>query len=237
MNLDHYPTEGLYDELLTPRLKARAGLGRMLETPERLNYKELDTRRRRTGSGPPPRDYIAQPVVNLSTVPTLRGERIEPRHVDLRPFILQGGHSYVTAGGLTRVALARDSLVVNSSQGGGSAYRFVRIGRNLERADMSARIIDVGCVNLLPVEGDTGAAFAELLWLNVLNSLSSYQIYRQHVKVRPSRVERAGYQDQEYVQSGRRWSSFCAPFPPLRYSVKTFHFRFASQWCALSQSL
>lgn len=68
----------------------------------------------------------------------------------------------------------------------GSAYRFVRIGRNLERADMSTRIIDVGCVNLLPVEGDTGAAFAELLWLNVLNSLSSYQIYRQHVKVRPN---------------------------------------------------
>ncbi|MCY4362132.1 MAG: alpha-E domain-containing protein [Gammaproteobacteria bacterium] len=68
----------------------------------------------------------------------------------------------------------------------GSAYRFVRIGRNLERADMSTRIIDAGCVNLLPAEGDTGAAFAELLWLNVLNSLSSYQIYRQHVKVRPN---------------------------------------------------
>ena len=68
----------------------------------------------------------------------------------------------------------------------GSAYRFVRMGRNLERADMSTRIIDAGCVNLLPVEGDTGAAFAELLWLNVLNSLSSYHIYRQHVKVRPN---------------------------------------------------
>ena len=68
----------------------------------------------------------------------------------------------------------------------GSAYSFVRIGRNLERADMSTRIIDVGCVNLLPAEGDTAAAFAELLWLNVLNSLSSYQIYRQHVKVRPN---------------------------------------------------
>ena len=67
-----------------------------------------------------PRNYIAQPVVTLSTVPTLCGRRIEPRHVDLRPFILQGDHSYVTAGGLTRVALRRNSLIVNSSQGGGS---------------------------------------------------------------------------------------------------------------------
>ena len=68
----------------------------------------------------------------------------------------------------------------------GSAYSFVRIGRNLERADMSTRIIDVGCVNLLPAADDTATAYAELLWLNILNSLGSYQIYRQHVKVRPN---------------------------------------------------
>ncbi len=67
-----------------------------------------------------PRNYIAQPIINLSTVPTLCGDVIEPRHVDLRPFILQGNRSYVTAGGLTRVALVKGSLVVNSSQGGGS---------------------------------------------------------------------------------------------------------------------
>lgn len=67
-----------------------------------------------------PRNYIAQPVITLSTVPTLCDQHIEPRHVDLRPFILQGDRSYVTAGGLTRVALVRGSLVVNSSQGGGS---------------------------------------------------------------------------------------------------------------------
>ena len=67
-----------------------------------------------------PRNYIAQPIVTLSTVPTLCDQHIEPRHVDLRPFILQGQRSYVTAGGLTRVALVRGSLVVNSSQGGGS---------------------------------------------------------------------------------------------------------------------
>ena len=68
----------------------------------------------------------------------------------------------------------------------GNAYSFVRIGRNLERADMSTRIIDVGCVNLLPTGDESAAAYAELLWLNILNSLGSYQIYRQHVKVRPN---------------------------------------------------
>ncbi len=67
-----------------------------------------------------PRNYIAQPIINLSTVPTLREQSIEPRHVDLRPFILQSDRSYVTAGGLTRVALVKGSLIVNSSQGGGS---------------------------------------------------------------------------------------------------------------------
>jgi uncharacterized circularly permuted ATP-grasp superfamily protein len=68
-----------------------------------------------------PRNFIAQPVIMLSTVPTFVGDRIEPRHVDLRPFILSGGpQTYVTTGGLTRVALRKGSLVVNSSQGGGS---------------------------------------------------------------------------------------------------------------------
>ncbi|NNE38765.1 MAG: circularly permuted type 2 ATP-grasp protein [Gammaproteobacteria bacterium] len=72
-----------------------------------------------------PRNYIAQPIINLSTVPTLSDGGIEPRHVDLRPFILQGSRSYVTSGGLTRVALVKGSLVVNSSQGGGSKDTWV----------------------------------------------------------------------------------------------------------------
>lgn len=72
-----------------------------------------------------PRNYIAQPIINLSTVPTLSDQHIEPRHVDLRPFILQGDRTYVTAGGLTRVALVKGSLVVNSSQGGGSKDTWV----------------------------------------------------------------------------------------------------------------
>ena len=67
-----------------------------------------------------PRNYIAQPLLKLSTVPTMCGDRIEPRHVDLRPFVLQGERMYVTPGGLTRVALRKGSTVVNSSQGGGS---------------------------------------------------------------------------------------------------------------------
>jgi uncharacterized circularly permuted ATP-grasp superfamily protein len=67
-----------------------------------------------------PRNYIAQPIIDLSTVPTLCDGTIQARHVDLRPFILSGSKSYITAGGLTRVALVKDSLIVNSSQGGGS---------------------------------------------------------------------------------------------------------------------
>jgi len=67
-----------------------------------------------------PRNWVAQPILDLSTAPTLCLGGVEPRHVDLRPFILTGAGSYVTAGGLTRVALPKGSLVVNSSQGGGS---------------------------------------------------------------------------------------------------------------------
>jgi uncharacterized circularly permuted ATP-grasp superfamily protein len=67
-----------------------------------------------------PRNYIAQPTLSLSTAPTLCEGALEPRHLDLRPFILQGDKISVTAGGLTRVAMRKGSLVVNSSQGGGS---------------------------------------------------------------------------------------------------------------------
>ncbi|MGD2073750.1 MAG: circularly permuted type 2 ATP-grasp protein, partial [Gammaproteobacteria bacterium] len=67
-----------------------------------------------------PRNYIAQPLLTLSTAPTLVDTRVEPRHLDLRPFILSGERTYITTGGLTRVALRKGSTVVNSSQGGGS---------------------------------------------------------------------------------------------------------------------
>ncbi|KAA3626945.1 MAG: circularly permuted type 2 ATP-grasp protein [Proteobacteria bacterium] len=67
-----------------------------------------------------PRNYIAQPALKLSTMPTVIRSRLEPRHLDLRPFILSADRQAVTTGGLTRVALRKGSLVVNSSQGGGS---------------------------------------------------------------------------------------------------------------------
>ncbi len=67
-----------------------------------------------------PRNWVAQPILQLSTAPTLCDGLLAPRHIDLRPFILTGADQYVTRGGLTRVALREGSLVVNSSQGGGS---------------------------------------------------------------------------------------------------------------------
>ncbi len=72
-----------------------------------------------------PRNYIAQPTLALSRVPTIVDDHFEGRHVDLRPYILYGEDIYVIPGGLTRVALKRGSLVVNSSQGGGSKDTWV----------------------------------------------------------------------------------------------------------------
>ena len=72
-----------------------------------------------------PRNYIAQPTLSLSRVPVLIDDHFEGRHVDLRPFILYGEDIYVLPGGLTRVALKKGSLVVNSSQGGGSKDTWV----------------------------------------------------------------------------------------------------------------
>ena len=72
-----------------------------------------------------PRNFIAQPMLTLSTVPTVIGDRLSPRHVDLRPFILYGEDIFVLPGGLTRVALREGSMVVNSSQGGGSKDTWV----------------------------------------------------------------------------------------------------------------
>ncbi len=72
-----------------------------------------------------PRNYMAQPTISLSRVPTLVDDHIEGRHVDLRPYVLYGEDIYVQPGGLTRVALTKGSLVVNSSQGGGSKDTWV----------------------------------------------------------------------------------------------------------------
>jgi len=75
-----------------------------------------------------PRNYIAQPTLSLSRVPTIVDGSFEGRHVDLRPYILYGKDIFVLPGGLTRVALKKGSLVVNSSQGGGSKDTWVLAG-------------------------------------------------------------------------------------------------------------
>ncbi|MFO1424533.1 MAG: circularly permuted type 2 ATP-grasp protein [Candidatus Competibacteraceae bacterium] len=104
------------DQLVVKPANESGGYGMLVgphATPaERKRFAELIPR--------DPRNYIAQPTLALSTSPTLCDDRMEPRHVDLRPFILSGPTTYVTTGGLTRVALRKGSLVVNSSQGGGS---------------------------------------------------------------------------------------------------------------------
>jgi len=76
-----------------------------------------------------PRNYIAQPTLSLSTAPCfVENGRMEPRHVDLRPYVLFGERVTIVPGGLTRVALQKGSLVVNSSQGGGSKDTWVLQG-------------------------------------------------------------------------------------------------------------
>jgi uncharacterized circularly permuted ATP-grasp superfamily protein len=73
-----------------------------------------------------PRNYIAQPMLKLSTAPTVIEGQLQARHIDLRPFVLCSGEDiYVLPGGLTRVALREGSLIVNSSQGGGSKDTWV----------------------------------------------------------------------------------------------------------------
>jgi uncharacterized circularly permuted ATP-grasp superfamily protein len=72
-----------------------------------------------------PENFISQPMVELSVCPTLTEAGIEPRHVDLRPFLITGRSTWVLPGGLTRVALKKNSLIVNSSQGGGTKDTWV----------------------------------------------------------------------------------------------------------------
>lgn len=86
-----------------------------------------------------PRNFVAQPMLSLSRVPSLVGDRFEGRHVDLRPYILYGEDIWVLPGGLTRVALKKGSLVVNSSQGGGSKDTWVMSGPGNGRNRMQQR--------------------------------------------------------------------------------------------------
>jgi len=104
------------DKLVVKPANESGGYGMLIGPQAGRRERESFARKVRAN----PREYIAQPMLTLSTVPTVVDRHAEPRHVDLRPFILSGREVSVTTGGLTRVALVKGSTVVNSSQGGGS---------------------------------------------------------------------------------------------------------------------
>jgi uncharacterized circularly permuted ATP-grasp superfamily protein len=108
-------------ELVVKAVGEAGGYG-MLVGPK-ASRKEIATFRERVAADP--RNYIAQPLVQLSTCPTWTRDGIAPRRVDLRPYVITGEGSWVLPGGLTRVALVKGSYVVNSSQGGGSKDTWV----------------------------------------------------------------------------------------------------------------
>ncbi len=108
--LEHIP------ELVVKAANESGGYGMLVGT--QATKKECEEFREKVRANP--RNYIAQPVIPLSRSPSFCGEKMEGRHVDLRPYILYGEKVKIIPGGLTRVALTRGSLVVNSSQGGGS---------------------------------------------------------------------------------------------------------------------
>lgn len=118
------------DELVVKPVAASGGYGMLIgptaTREEVARFREL--------LAADPRAYIAQEVVQLSRHPTLIGDRLGGRHVDLRPFAIAGETVEVVPGGLTRVALREGSLVVNSSQGGGSKDTWVLAGDDGERA-------------------------------------------------------------------------------------------------------
>ncbi len=109
------------EELVTKPVGEAGGVG--VVVGPRATRKDL--RELRTKLIADPANYISQPMIKLSVCPTLTGRSVEPRHVDFRPFALTGDSTWVLPGGLTRVALKRGSLVVNSSQGGGSKDTWV----------------------------------------------------------------------------------------------------------------
>ncbi len=113
--LEHLP------ELVVKEVHGSGGYG-MLVGPT-ATKKEIAAFRQRLKANPA--NYIAQPTLALSASPTFTSQGIAPRHVDLRPFALTGDRIRITKGGFTRVAMKKGSLVVNSSQGGGTKDTWV----------------------------------------------------------------------------------------------------------------
>jgi uncharacterized circularly permuted ATP-grasp superfamily protein len=126
-----YVLEHLH-ELVVKTVDASGGYGMLIGPAS--TQEERDSFRRRIEAQP--RAFIAQPVVSLSVQPILDGGRLRRTHQDLRPFVLTGPDVHVTPGGLTRVALTPGSLVVNSSQGGGSRDTWVMAEDDLEYAEI-----------------------------------------------------------------------------------------------------
>ncbi len=139
------------DELVIKPVEGSGGYG-IVFGPD-ASAAELTRVRRRLRSNP--RGWIAQPVVQLSTVPAKIDDRLAPRHVDLRPFAVNDGNNvFVLPGGLTRVALPEGSLLVNSSQGGGSKDTWVLASRasHTERELAAPALADSSTVDPIVTE-------------------------------------------------------------------------------------
>ncbi len=109
------------DKLVVKAVGESGGYGMLIGTQSTAKEREIFAEKIKAN----PRNYIAQPTISFSRAPCLIGDELEPRHVDLRPYVLYGDKVAIVPGGLTRVALKRGSLVVNSSQGGGSKDTWV----------------------------------------------------------------------------------------------------------------
>jgi uncharacterized circularly permuted ATP-grasp superfamily protein len=109
------------DKLVVKAVGESGGYGMLIGPQSTAKQREEFARRIQAN----PRNYIAQPTLDFSRAPCLFGDHLEPRHVDLRPYVLYGDKVQIVPGGLTRVALEKGSLVVNSSQGGGSKDTWV----------------------------------------------------------------------------------------------------------------
>jgi uncharacterized circularly permuted ATP-grasp superfamily protein len=109
------------DKLVVKAVGESGGYGMLIGTQSTAKEREVFAEKIKSN----PRNYIAQPTISFSRAPCLIGDELEPRHVDLRPYVLYGDKVTIVPGGLTRVALKRGSLVVNSSQGGGSKDTWV----------------------------------------------------------------------------------------------------------------
>ncbi|WP_022882360.1 circularly permuted type 2 ATP-grasp protein [Gryllotalpicola ginsengisoli] len=184
------------DELVIKPVDGSGGKGLVIGPA--ASKKELDALRTKLLADP--RGWIAQPVVQLSTIPTLVEDGMQPRHSDLRPFAVNDGDDvWVLPGGLTRVALPAGQLVVNSSQGGGSKDTWV-LGRPTPGAararDVSAITLDQATTSAIPVVGTppladvaAGAGNAPQYAPEDAPGPSGQQQQQQQGRIRPAKPE------------------------------------------------